>query len=186
MEGLFTWIIIAGAIYSFINKALKNPPKPGTGKPVANSVVNSVNQMYLDKIRQFIAKAQMNIASPDLSVGIMPKKDMLAEVALGEGSSKERKYSEGLVDNEGLADYEGSSFGDGSSAYEGTSFGDGIKGFEGESADGRGQIVSQQEDALIIPFDQENKWNFNSENLMSAFVYAEILSQPRCRRNKVR
>ena len=161
MDGLFAWIVIAGAIYSIINKAVKNPPKPGPGEPEANPM----NKTYLDKISQFIAKTQMNIVSPDLSAtGIMPKKAMLAGVALGEGSS----------------------FGDGSNAYEGTSFGDGTKGTEGESADGRGQIVPQQEDASILPIDQEDKWNFNGENLMSAFVYAEILSQPRCRRNKVR
>ena len=177
MDGLFIWIVIAGAIYSIVTKVLKNPPKPGNGKPEANPM----NRMYLDKISQFIAKTQMNIASPDLSAAAgMPRKAMLAEVPLGEGSSKERNY------NEGLADYEGSSFGDGSNAYEGTSFGDGIKGTEGDSADGRGQIVPQEEDAFVIPVDQEDRWNFNSENLMSAFVYAEILSKPRCRRNKVR
>ena len=159
MEGLFAWIVIAGAIYSLINKAVKNPPKPGTGKPL----------------------------SPDLFAGIMPKKTMLEQIEDGEGtSSQEMKFNEGLADKEGIPEYEGYSFGDVNSAYEGTSFGDGIKGTEGESAEGRGQIVLQQEDASIIPVDQENKWNFNSENLISAFVYAEILSQPRCRRNKVR
>ena len=159
MEGLFAWIVIAGAIYSLINKAVKNPQKPGTGK--------------------FIP--------PDLSAGIMSKRTMLEQMEDGEGtSSKEMKFNEGLAEKEGLADYEGSSFGDDISVYEGTSFGDDIKGTEGESAEGRGQIVLQQEDASIIPVDQENKWNFNSENLMSAFVYAEILSQPRCRRNKIR
>ena len=183
MDGLFAWIVIAGAIYSIINKAVKNSQKPGTGKPAADPM----NKMYLDKISQFIAKTQMNIVSPDLSSsGIMPKKAMLAGVALGEGSSQERKYNEGPVDKEGLADYEGSSFGDGSGAYEGTSFGDGNKGTEGECEEEQCQTVPQQEDAFIIPVDQEDKWNFNSENLKSAFVYAEILSQPRCRRNKVR
>ena len=183
--GLFTWIVIAGVIYSFITKILKNPSKAGTGKPVDNPM----NQKYLDKISQFIAKTQMNISSPDLSAaaGIMPKKTMQVQIEDGEGtSSQEMKFNEGLADKEGIPDYEGYSFADANSAYEGTSFGDGIKGTEGESADGHGQILLQQDDTSIIPVDQENKWDFNSENLISAFVYAEILSQPRCRRNKIR
>lgn len=197
MDGLFTWIIVIGAIFSIFSKASgKNAQKPGAGK-TTNDTMKQITDAYyklgmITKQQQppIQNSAQRESAKQNPSIwklAVKAPERALTQAIVNTPMSvwAESPNQEGMM-APGTVIPQDANYGEGFADAEGTSFGDGTKGTEGECDEEHGKMAYQQEAAFDVQQDEVTKWNFNNENLMSAFVYSEILHQPKCRRREIR
>lgn len=201
MDNLFTWLIIIGAVVSLFSKASgKNNQKPGVNQ---QNRPNSSRSMpdSIQKIMEGLQQTGQTGVNPQMKPPVRPsaRPEMARPTVRPEMARPAVKPSMGMgmakpimgtaaaitmMEGE-LVIPQGQSFGEGFSDEEGTSFGDGSKGTEGECDEEHGTIAVQRNTSQVA-VEERTTWSFNSENLMSAFVYAEILSAPKSRRRQLR
>lgn len=208
MDNLFTWLIIIGAVVSLINKASgKNNQKPGVNQqnrpnqnPMNRPTPNrpnqyqnpmSSNKQMPDSIQRLMNGLQQaaQTGNPQMKPSVKPSvSPEMARPTINPNMAKPTVITqvsptqgiEGMMVGETVIP-EGQNFGEGFADEEGTSFGDGLKGTEGECDEDHGEIEFQRNTPQVTVEDR-TPWNFSGENLMTAFVYSEILNAPKCRK----
>jgi len=207
MDNVFTWLIIIGAVISLVNKASgKNNQKPGTNQNTRPNPTrpnqDRANQAIPNQDRLNQNRLNMNRKMPNSIQKFMDGLQQVVQAETGTqmktparpmsgpGMMNQIKASPvvdpGLMMKGSVVIPENQNYGEGFADEEGTSFGDGSKGTEGECDEAHGHQTITESIAAQEALEESTPWNLNGENLMTAFVYSEILSTPKCRGRHVR